>query len=94
MEEIKKLLEELRGEVKEEAPEFGKAVAQWGAVLAQIKMKKATATPRELAQLRTTEEFAWSGVLQKKAQYSTKIESGAWRFIEKLLVLLRNVALS
>jgi len=90
----KEILDDLADEVKEKAPELGKKIKDYGVFIAQLNYKQSLEqNGDELKALKIDEEFIYSAMAQEAAASASAIEDGAMRVIERVLKIVRNVAL-
>jgi len=89
---IQDTLDEIAKLCKSKVEEAKNDLKTWGEIL--LKIKKARweeKNPQKVRDLLIAEEHSWVAVQAIKTKYGVIIEDTAWKVIEKLLTLLRNI---
>lgn len=90
LDEIKKIIESIFHEKKEEAKA---AILKWGIRILDLhRIREQDPGLAEIA--KKSEQYAWAAIFALYAQEAKQIEESTWVIVEKLLVLIRKIFLS
>ena len=88
------LIKEVSKEFKEIDPLLPNKLQYWGEKVLALRIATIGAVKEEdKREAEKTERYAWGAIYSLKAQNQMLLESTLWKFIEKLLIAVKNILL-